>query len=489
MAEKKIIPPKHVREGEWEGYKNDPWLKKDKDDVTVMFSFVERRKSMFLGAYFKRKGIKFIDMGDHVKEDVHYGKLYGNRMQCNPIYFTSGALVRNLIEIEEKTGLSKEEIAQKYLFLSGGGQCGPCRYGMYPQEYFKVLNEAGYKDFRILVFGSDLGKSEDSSNHTLKFELLFRIDMALALILADLFHALECSMVAYAEKPEEVVPLLDECEQMVLKALEKQNYFLAVPQALKKANKMLSKIKMTEGTSKPLIYVTGEFFANLAHNEGNYNLRRFITNEGCEVVPGNFTQRTLYDNWRRTVEANRGVKYAESDEEVKFHKKMLKKQKMSSWVIMKFYNSYCRCLKPEQFRARVEVMNLGELAEVAREYYHPEIFGGEGNLEIAEAIHLAEKDEIDGFISSKPFGCMPSSGVSDGVQAKVMHMFPNLNFLSIETSGDNDVSILSRVSMLLLKAKQRKNGIVAGLRIASTFDQGNDKGIVEKPLQNNSVFK
>ena len=50
---------------------------------------------------------------------------------------------------------------------------------------------------------------------------------------------------------------------------------------------------------------------------------------------------------------------------------------------------------------------------------------------------------------------MPSSGVSDGVQAKILSMFPGYNFLSIETSGDNDVSILSRVSMLLFKAKQK----------------------------------
>jgi predicted nucleotide-binding protein (sugar kinase/HSP70/actin superfamily) len=50
---------------------------------------------------------------------------------------------------------------------------------------------------------------------------------------------------------------------------------------------------------------------------------------------------------------------------------------------------------------------------------------------------------------------MPSSGVSDGVQAKIMALHPNLNFLSIETSGDNEVNILSRVSMLLFKAKQK----------------------------------
>jgi predicted nucleotide-binding protein (sugar kinase/HSP70/actin superfamily) len=50
---------------------------------------------------------------------------------------------------------------------------------------------------------------------------------------------------------------------------------------------------------------------------------------------------------------------------------------------------------------------------------------------------------------------MPSSGVSDGVMAKIMHDKPELNFLSIETSGDNEVSILSRVSMLLFKAKEK----------------------------------
>lgn len=97
-------------------------------------------------------------------------------------------------------------------------------------------------------------------------------------------------------------------------------------------------------------------------------------------------------------------------------------------------------------------MNLDEMAELAKDMYNPEIFGGEGHLEIAEALHLAK--DVDGFISSKPFGCMPSSGVSDGVQSKVMAKYPELNFLSIETSGDNDVNVLSRVSMLLLKAKQ-----------------------------------
>ena len=32
----------------------------------------------------------------------------------------------------------------------------------------------------------------------------------------------------------------------------------------------------------------------VAHNDGNYNLRRFICDEGCEPIPGLMTQRILH---------------------------------------------------------------------------------------------------------------------------------------------------------------------------------------------------
>jgi predicted nucleotide-binding protein (sugar kinase/HSP70/actin superfamily) len=112
----------------------------------------------------------------------------------------------------------------------------------------------------------------------------------------------------------------------------------------------------------------------------------------------------------------------------------------------KFFNQ-------KQFGGRGEIHDLDTLSALGHPHYHTALMGGEGNLEVAEAIYY--HDKVDGFISIKPFGCMPSSGVSDGVQSKIISMYPDLNFLSIETSGDNEVSILSRVSMLLFKAKQK----------------------------------
>src|SRR5665647_1495375 len=92
----------------WSGYPNPPWYKKDKKNVTILYNVVERRKSFFLRAHFERNGFKYKDLGDHQYEDVRFGKEYGNCMQCNPMYFTSGSIIKNLMLIEKETGLSKD---------------------------------------------------------------------------------------------------------------------------------------------------------------------------------------------------------------------------------------------------------------------------------------------------------------------------------------------------------------------------------------------
>ncbi len=448
----KTDAPKICKPEQWTGYKNPTWMKRDKDNVTVLFSAVERRKSYFLRAFFERNGYKYRDMGDHIKEDVRWGKEYGNRMECNPMYFTSGSFIRNLMEIHKNEGLTKEDVVEKFVFLGGGGQCGPCRYGMYPQEYMKAANDAGFKNFRIIVFGSDLGSDAQAKGAALKVDLKFKINFIISIILADLLHIAECTVRPYAEDKEAALKVLTEIEEDLFKAFCSKMFMFTLPKALKMAHKKIAAIPLKK-KKLPLIFVTGEFFANLAHNEGNYNLRRFIMDEGCEVLPGSFTQRTIYDNWRRTQEALRGIKYASNKKELKFWKSSLRKQTLSTIIIKYLYNYFRKPFNLEAIGGHTELHDLDELAELGAPHYHPEIFGGEGNLEIGEAIYYADK--VQGFISSKPFGCMPSSGVSDGVQSKIMSMYPNLNFLSIETSGDNEVNILSRVSMMLFKAKQK----------------------------------
>jgi len=447
-----MLEPKYIRDKEWKGHQNPPFLKSEKDKVTVLFNFVERRKSFFLRSFFKRNGFKYEDLGDYILEDVRWGKEYGNRMECNPMYFTGGSLLRNLFRIKEETGLSKEEIVEKYVFVGGGGQCGPCRYGMYPQEYLKALDDAGFKNFRIIIFSTGFTRDPVHKNSALKIDINFRIGMLHSMILADLFHAAECAIRPYAVDKESALKTIEQAEIHVNKTFGKKNYLFKLGKALREAGEMIASIPK-KNLDLPQILVTGEIFANMAHNEGNYNIRRFIMDEGCDVHPAFLTQRVMYDMWRMIKNYDRFVKYAENYKD-KFKYFFVRIQiKSRKYFIEAFWNNFIKNFNPASFGASMKFVDLDMFGELGRPHYDPEIFGGEGNLEIAEAIYYADK--VDGFISSKPFGCMPSSGVSDGVMAKIMHDKPDLNFLSIETSGDNEVSILSRVSMLLFKAKEK----------------------------------
>jgi hypothetical protein len=56
-------------------------------------------------------------------------------------------------------------------------------------------------------------------------------------------------------------------------------------------------------------------------------------------------------------------------------------------------------------------------------------------------------------VSVKPFGCMPSAGVSDGVQSLITEKYPGTIFCAVETSGDGRVNFYSRVQMYMFKAK------------------------------------
>jgi predicted nucleotide-binding protein (sugar kinase/HSP70/actin superfamily) len=97
---------------------------------------------------------------------------------------------------------------------------------------------------------------------------------------------------------------------------------------------------------------------------------------------------------------------------------------------------------------------MEKLAALSEKYYTLDCEGGEGHLEVAHLIESVKDNLSHLTISVKPFGCMPSSAVSDGVQSLVTSRFPSANFLSFETSGEGAANFYSRVQMALFKAKQ-----------------------------------
>lgn len=76
-------------------------------------------------------------------------------------------------------------------------------------------------------------------------------------------------------------------------------------------------------------------------------------------------------------------------------------------------------------------------------------------MEVGKLINTVRGRKAHMVISIKPFGCMPSSGVSDGIQSLITARYPEAIFTAIETTGDGEVNVQSRIQMDLFKARAR----------------------------------
>jgi hypothetical protein len=98
--------------------------------------------------------------------------------------------------------------------------------------------------------------------------------------------------------------------------------------------------------------------------------------------------------------------------------------------------------------------DMDEVADVAAPFYNNDLRGGEGHMEVGKLILNVVKSKATMTLSVKPFGCMPSSSVSDGVQSLITERYPGTIYCAVETSGDGAVNFQSRVQMYLFKARQ-----------------------------------
>jgi hypothetical protein len=104
---------------------------------------------------------------------------------------------------------------------------------------------------------------------------------------------------------------------------------------------------------------------------------------------------------------------------------------------------------------RHHLSDMDEIATISHQYYDNHLRGGEGHMEVGKLIQSVLKRKAHMVVSVKPFGCMPSSGVSDGVQSVITARYPEAIFCAIETTGDGAVNVQSRVQMDLFKARQK----------------------------------
>ncbi len=435
---------------QWRDIPKEPITYAPKKDTIMLVGGLTILQDRLIETALNSIGENFVALPNPDFQSFQTGKAFGNRGQCNPTYFTVGNLVKYLQNLRDEKGISTEEIVSKYVYVTAGG-CGPCRFGMYITEYKKALRDAGFDGFRITSFEHDKGifQGEDEVEQLLNLSPKFFIILVKSIIIGDVMNLLGYKMRPYEVEKGSVDAAMEECRLLVSQAFkEKKNLTLT----LWKCRKILEAIELDRLQPKAKVLVMGEFWAAMTEGDGNYNLHRFLESEGAECIPQPVMNRLMLSLWEaeRKLHKKEGLAVA-TDKKVDFSNvKSRISIKLAKTAVKTFFGLYAKAIGLHDY----EIPNMEKLAALSEEYYTLDCEGGEGHLEVAHLIESVKDNLSHLTISVKPFGCMPSSAVSDGVQSLVTNRFPSANFLSIETSGEGAANFYSRVQMALFKAKQ-----------------------------------
>jgi hypothetical protein len=221
-----------------------------------------------------------------------------------------------------------------------------------------------------------------------------------------------------------------------------------------RGKKEFAQIKCDWTRPAPRVSIIGEFWAMTTEGDGNYQLQRFLEQEGAECDIQFVTNWILFMLWEGRYDTKLRAELRGVDDARKGLKNVSIGKKLvglfvADLAIRAAFHTFGACIGYRGYK----LPEMDEIAETANQYYNNQVRGGEGHMEVGKFILNVLHNKAHMTLSVKPFGCMPSSGVSDGVQSMITGLYPQSIFCAIETSGDGKVNVQSRVQMFLFKAR------------------------------------
>src|SRR6202789_1533643 len=468
----------------------------ERGKVTILFGGFTWKHEDLIRAVFQGCGYRCEKLPVPDVPAFQTGKEFGNNGQCNPTYFTVGNLVQYL-QFLEKEGIPRQQILDNYVFFTAGS-CGPCRFGMYEAEYRFALKNSGFEGFRVLLFQQTNGIKAASGEPGLKFSVDFGMGMLNALNLGDVISELEYQVRPFEVNKGETDRVIQESVKTLTDTLRDRKRWHILEAAPKWAKPYIEKNKKLEGLGctlgkiahnlygkeyvgalhpcrdsinaievdrlrvKPVIKITGEFWAQTTEGDGNFNMFAFLEKEGAQVLLEPIATWIAYMMYvakegvkaRADAEAPyRDPKWFEVNKRFANEFKVFKKTGGLSAGSAMWTYFYHRTIKHMGDTAH-HLIPQKELSRLAHPFYHQLARGGEGYMEVGKNVYYTVNHLCHMVLALKPFGCMPSTQ-SDGVQSRVVNKFKDMIFLPIETSGEGEVNAHSRVQMALAEAKAK----------------------------------
>lgn len=424
----------------------------ERANTTLLVSGLTLAQDRFISAALSAYGfdVKILDVPDNAA--LRFGKEFGNRGQCNPTYFTVGNLVKFLCSLRDEQGLSTEKIITDFAFVTAGA-CGPCRFGSYVTEYRKALRDSGFEGFRVLTVSQTAGADQSVGGEDgVRAGVAMYRHAITALLLGDILNARMYAIRPYEVNVGETDRVIADCQDDLEDTLKRRKSLLA---AARRCRKRLDAIVVDHSVIKPRVSIIGEFWAMTTEGDGNYHLQRYLESQGAEVDIQLITGWFLYLIWQGRNDTRKRQALTVADDAGRgLQGAKPWRRRALLWfaerMLLGTFDFYARCMGLRDYR----FVDMERIAALAEGFYDSELRGGEGHMEVGKVIHNAQKPGLHMTISVKPFGCMPSSAVSDGVQSKIVELYPDLVYLPIETTGDGAVNVYSRIQMQLHKARK-----------------------------------
>jgi predicted nucleotide-binding protein (sugar kinase/HSP70/actin superfamily) len=434
---------------------NLSFSKRERPGITLLIGGLTHAQDYLARAAFAGLGynVQTLDTPDNAALQV--GKEFGNRGQCNPTYFTVGNLVKFLCTLRDKHGMSSEEIVRKYVFLTAGA-CGPCRFGMYVTEYRKALRDAGFDGFRVMLFQQTGGlRQATGEDPGLDMNPTFFISLLKAIVAGDVLNAIGYRLRPYEVEPGATDRAMAQAKKICHDALENRESILY---ALWRSKPLFEAVKVDRTRVVPKVSIIGEFWAMTTEGDGNYQLQRFLESEGAECDIQLVTAWVLYNIWESRNDTRNRADLRGADTS-RYGLGGLGPFDVAKRLFAVGGAELALRLAFQAFAYAgglygYKLPDMEKVARVSAAYYNNDLRGGEGHMEVGKLILNVVESKAHMTVSVKPFGCMPSASVSDGVQSAVVEKYPGTIFCAVETSGDGRVNFYSRVQMFLFKAKQ-----------------------------------
>lgn len=426
-----------------------PFTAAERKKVTLLFGGLTSTHEKLLKGVFESLGYRadFLPIPDN--ESLAVGKEYCNRGQCNPTYYIVGNLIKHLKKMREA---GEKDIEERFLFVTVGA-CGPCRFGMYEAEYRKALDEAGFGRFRVIIVNQSGNIGSGMKEEGLKTDWEFYFSLIRGIMVGDLINELKYRIRPYEINKGDADRAAGEALEIVYAALKGKRMLF---KPLREVRGAFERVKADFTRIKPKVKLIGEFWAQTTEGDGNYRLPQWLEEEGCEVSVQPVSSWIDYTIWwwkqylRDRIPVQRRIAG-----KGRYLKGLVKINLLS--LLFKFYYNFYRLALGF---VSAPLPSQRKLAEMGGEYYNTRIGGGEGHLEVAKNLQAIIEKKAHLVISVKPFGCMPSTQ-SDGIQAKIMSDYKRGLFVPVETSGDGEINVKSRVQMKLHEAKLRAKEEVA----------------------------